>query len=79
MKFFEELPSIQSIDLSENLFIVFDLVAFATNSRLHEINIQANRIKCDAQVQMSLVWLRRNGVNALFDKCRKIFYLKILL
>lgn len=71
LKYFEELPNVRSIDLSGNLLIVLNLAAFAVNNRLQELNINENRIKCDAQMDMSIVWLRRNNVRVNGDTCRK--------
>lgn len=74
MRFFEEIPNIKSIDLSENLLIVFNLITFAANSKLHEINIRENRIRCDAQMQMTVVWMKRNNVNVIHPECCKTLY-----
>lgn len=71
VNYFEQLPNIQFIDLSENLLIVLNLAAFATNNHLHNINVRANRIKCDEQTEMSIVWLNRNHVDVFIDNCRK--------
>lgn len=70
VNYFAELPNIQFIDLSENLLIVLNLAAFATNNRLKMMNIAENRIKCDEQTEMSIVWLNRNHVNVAIDGCR---------
>lgn len=71
VNYFAELPNIKCIDLSKNLLIVLNLAAFATNNQLHEINVQQNRIKCDEQTEMSIIWLNRNYVDVAMDNCRK--------
>lgn len=70
VKYFEELPNIRSIDLSDNLLIVFNLAAFAVNNRLENIDIRGNRMKCDAQMEMSIIWLKRIHVNVHVTDCR---------
>lgn len=70
VNYFAELPNIKLIDLSENLLIVLNLAAFATNNRLQTINIAQNRIKCDEQSEMSIIWLNRNHVHVAIDDCR---------
>lgn len=74
VNYFAELPNIKFIDLSENLLIVMNLAAFATNDRLRIINVQQNRIKCDEQTEMSIVWLNRNQVNVAIGNCREYIY-----
>lgn len=79
VNYFAELPNIKLIDLSENLLIVLNLAAFAINNRLEMINIAKNRIKCDEQSEMSIIWLKRNHVDVVIDGCRACFafiYLK---
>lgn len=71
MNYFEHLPNIKSIDLSENLLIVLNLAAFATNNRLRQINIHNNRIRCDEQTEMSIIWLNRMHVDVTIEDCRK--------
>lgn len=71
VKYFEDLPSIRTIDLSGNVLIVLNLAAFATNNVLRHVDLRANRIRCDAQFEMSIVWLKRNQINVLNDNCRK--------
>lgn len=72
VNYFGELPAIKYIDLSENLLIVLNLAAFATNNNLQTINIKANRMKCDEQTNMSIIWLNRNHVQVSIDNCRKL-------
>lgn len=69
VNYFAELPNIKSIDLSENLLIVLNLAAFATNNQLRHIYAQHNRIKCDEQTEMSIIWLNRNQVDVIIDNC----------
>lgn len=74
VNYFAELPNIKFIDLSDNLLILLNLAAFATNNRLRIINVAQNRIKCDEQTEMSIIWLNRNHVNVTIDSCRKYFH-----
>ncbi|XP_055319933.1 uncharacterized protein LOC129577246 isoform X2 [Sitodiplosis mosellana] len=69
VNYFGELPNIKYIDLSENLLILLNLAAFATNNHLRTVNMKANRMKCDEQTNMSIIWMNRNHVQVSIDNC----------
>lgn len=75
MNYFEELPNIKSIDLSENLLIVLNLVAFTMNNNLRSVNVRGNRIKCDEHSEKSIIWLKKNHIEVAIDNCSKYMYI----
>ncbi|XP_031637402.1 uncharacterized protein LOC116349897 [Contarinia nasturtii] len=71
VNYFGELPNIRYMDLSENLLIVLNLAAFAINNRLRDVNLKRNRMKCDEQTEMSIIWMERNHVSVSIENCPK--------
>lgn len=60
---FDSLPSLQHLDLSNNLIERLDPEVFSSNDRLREINLSRNKIRTlDAEIFQSLPLLKRFAV-----------------
>lgn len=73
IRIFEELPNLKTIDLSDNLLITLNIVAFAHNQKLRNLNVERNPLACDAQLELSLVWLKRIRIKVKSRMCREYF------
>lgn len=68
---FEALPNIRSIDLSGNLLIVLNMGSFMPNDKLRLLNVEGNPLRCDANIEMVLVSMRRNRIKVFLQNCRE--------
>lgn len=73
LRLFEELPNLKTLDISDNLLITVNLVPFAQNIKLRSLNIEGNPLTCDPQLELTLIWFKRNRIRVKSKKCRKYF------
>ena len=67
--FFQDLPNLRDLDLSNNLLITIKVESFILLSSLEFLNLEYNRWNCDSQLESVIAWFKKNRINAKIDKC----------
>lgn len=57
-----KLPSLQRVDLSQNLITTLDIPSFVPLSELQFVNLEGNFLRCDKPTQYLMDWFRKHDI-----------------